>query len=204
MTQVDALRGYYTLHASIYDATRWTFLFGRQEIIHWVAELAPGPEITEVGCGTGSNLEGLALRLPNARLLGLDLSHDMLRQAERRLERFGDRVQARAHVFGEENGQSSAPVDALLFSYSLTMMHPHTERILDAAVDALRPGGMIFVADFFTTPHPLFRDWMRRNHVEISPRLQEALRERFVPVRERTSAAYGGVWRWGCFAGRRR
>ncbi|MDZ7659193.1 class I SAM-dependent methyltransferase [Fodinibius sp.] len=47
---------YYQLHAPIYDATRWSFLFGRTKLIKQIPALPANAQILEVGCGTGKNL----------------------------------------------------------------------------------------------------------------------------------------------------
>jgi ubiquinone/menaquinone biosynthesis C-methylase UbiE len=52
----ESLRGYYRLHSKIYDATRWSFLFGRHRLIELVASHKTPTRILEVGCGTGTNL----------------------------------------------------------------------------------------------------------------------------------------------------
>ena len=51
-----SIQGYYALHSRIYDATRWTFLFGRESILRRSAKIAAPERILEVGCGTGRNL----------------------------------------------------------------------------------------------------------------------------------------------------
>ncbi len=66
--QAQTMQRYYRLQSKIYDATRWTFLFGRKRIIRElpVLEQKAALEVLEVGCGTGYNLKRLALQFPNA------------------------------------------------------------------------------------------------------------------------------------------
>jgi len=47
-------------------------------------ELQPGARVLDVGCGTGALLAALAERIANARLVGVDLSWEMLAVARRR------------------------------------------------------------------------------------------------------------------------
>ena len=73
------LPGYYRFHARIYDATRWSFLFGRDRLINLAAEtvardgLERPARVAEIGCGTGRNLLALSRALPGASITGVDL-----------------------------------------------------------------------------------------------------------------------------------
>jgi S-adenosylmethionine-diacylgycerolhomoserine-N-methlytransferase len=87
-----AVEKYYRFHSRIYDATRWSFLFGRTAIIKKFAGTAPR-NILEVGCGTGRNLVELARRFPQAQVTGVDLSATMLDLARRKTADFGPRLQ---------------------------------------------------------------------------------------------------------------
>ncbi len=135
----------------IYDFTRKYYLFGRDRLIHDL-RLKPGARVIEVGCGTARNLIKIAHAYPDAKLFGLDASAEMLRTAQRAIDRAGlggriKLVQAYAEdltpaLFGEE-----APFDAVLFSYSLSMI-PDWKQALNAASRALAPSGRIHVVDF--------------------------------------------------------
>ncbi len=87
------LAGYYRWHARIYDHTRWAFLFGREALVKKaVRHMAMPQRILEVGCGTGSNLVTLAHHFPKARIIGLDLSRDMLDRARLKVRPLGGRA----------------------------------------------------------------------------------------------------------------
>src|SRR5689334_23713604 len=43
----------------------------------------------ELGCGTGTNLLGMAYGLPHARLVGIDLAHSAIEQARREVRALG-------------------------------------------------------------------------------------------------------------------
>ena len=62
-----ALQGYYALHSKIYDATRWSFLFGRERILQHVAAIDHPKRILEVGCGWGGFAEA-AVRAARAAI----------------------------------------------------------------------------------------------------------------------------------------
>ena len=135
----------------IYDATRKYYLFGRDRLIRKLA-LKPGARVIEVGCGTSRNLIKIAQVYPGTVLFGLDASAEMLETSAKAIGRAGlsgqiKLVQAYAEdlrpgLFGEE-----APFDAIVFSYSLSMI-PDWRKALAAAHGALAPGGAVHVVDF--------------------------------------------------------
>ena len=190
------LRAYYAWHARIYDATRWSFLFGRDRLVGLVArELSEvgRPRLVEVGCGTGRNLRTLARALPQAEFVGIDLCESMLARARRAVGGLGGRVRLACEAYGPDS-LPRASVDGLVFSYALSMCNPGYEQILDAARHHLRPGGLVAVVDFHSSPLAWFRAWMGVNHVRLDGQLPPALAARFRPVHDVVRAAYGGWW----------
>ena len=231
---------FYRLHACIYDATRWAFLYGRRRAIDALA-LQPGNTVLEIGCGTGLNFKHILRRLgplrgnqpdttaplspgasdspfilppssvgsphsqfsilnsqdsplpaeiskpefqvPNGgRLVALDFSEDMLRQARRRTARQGYenvtllQADATQLSLGEQ-------FDAILFAYSLSMI-PDWQAALTQARDHLKPNGRLVLLDFggFEKWGPLgraARAWLRLNHVETQRPYLSTLRELF-------------------------
>lgn len=198
-----AVEGYYRLHARIYDATRWSFLFGRRTLLDRLPRGFSPQRVLEVGCGTGAVLARIARRFPHAEALGLDCSHDMLAIARRRLAPFGARVQADRRAYGES--PSAGPsFDLVVASYALSMFNPGWEAAIDAAHADLRPGGLIAIVDFHDSPFAWFRRWMSVNHVRLDGHLLPRLASRFEPVLVESPRAYGGAWRFATFIGQRR
>ena len=192
---------YYRGHARLYDATRWSFLFGRTALIRSLARLSPPPRnILEIGCGTGSNLLRLVRQFPEAAVTGLDLSADMLARARRKLKRGQwpitllqqryDRLLYPEPVF-----------DLIVFAYCLTMVNPGWERAVNSALRDLRPGGRLAVVDFHDTPFAGFRRWMEINHVRMDGHLLPYLDAQCQPVERTLSNAYSGAWRYFMFIG---
>jgi S-adenosylmethionine-diacylgycerolhomoserine-N-methlytransferase len=158
----------------IYDFTRKYYLFGRDRLIKQLA-LKPGARVIEVGCGTSRNLIKIARAYPDAVLFGLDASSEMLAASAVAIRRAGlegriKLVLAYAEdlspgLFGE-----TAPFDAAVFSYSLSMI-PDWRKALAAAHGALAPGGQVHVVDFgdlkgLSPPFERFlRSWLGLFHV---------------------------------------
>jgi S-adenosylmethionine-diacylgycerolhomoserine-N-methlytransferase len=198
----SAIERYYQLHSRIYDATRWSFLFGRNGILDDITAAGMPSRILEVGCGTGKNLVNLAVRFPEASVTGIDLSETMLAQARGKVTRFGTRVQLVRGAYEAPPGGQPA-FDLVLFSYALSMFNPGYDTAISAARRDLVRGGHIAVVDFHDTPLPLFARWMGVNHVRMDGQLQAPLREQFTPVTDRLHRAYFGVWRYLVFVGRK-
>jgi SAM-dependent methyltransferase len=94
-------------------------LFARRELAAAVAGEFENPRVLDVGCGSGrvgeDVLEGGA-----AEYVGIDFSEPMLALAERRLERFGDRVRLVAADFlsAELDGPFEVVLGLGLFDYT--------------------------------------------------------------------------------------
>lgn len=191
-TADPALSGYYRLHARVYDATRWAFLFGRSDLDRGLpANFAPR-RILEIGVGTGVNLERLGRRYPQAELVGIDVSSDMLERARKRL---GDRADLIEGAYGE--AALAGPFDLIVASYMLTMVPDHAvEAILDRAKQDLSSAGWLVVVDFLDTRFAWFRRWMGVNHVALHDRLTPMLKHRWPAGQVEIDNAYAIWWRW--------
>ncbi|MFM9947719.1 MAG: class I SAM-dependent methyltransferase [Saprospiraceae bacterium] len=202
--QAQTMQRYYRLQSKIYDATRWTFLFGRKRIIRElpVLEQKAALEVLEVGCGTGYNLKRLALQFPNARLTGMDVSADMLELSAKRTAQWADRITLLEQPYGEENISFQGKFDLILFSYSLTMINPQWAALIAQAEQDLKPGGVIAVVDFFDSPFPWFKRHMAKNHVRMEGHLLPVLESLFLPAKVEIHKAYAGVWQYLVFIGR--
>lgn len=197
-----SLETYYRLHARIYDATRWSFLFGRTAILREISRGATPSRILEVGCGTGKNLVNLCRIFPRAAVTGVDISETMLNLARRKTTAFGPRVQLFKSAYGPAF-QSGGGCDLVLFSYALSMFNPGFADAIAAAHRDLVPGGHIAAVDFHDTRSALFERWMGVNHVRMNGQLRPLLMERFEACSGRLRAAYGGLWRYFVFVGRK-
>lgn len=141
------LEGFYADQAEDYDRFRERLLHGRAELCGELAALLPGEaRLAEIGAGTGRNLEFLAGHLPRWRTWAVDLCPALLARCRTRIAARGwatvEAIEADATAW-----RSPEPLDAVLFSYSLTMI-PDWFAAVDAALANLRPGGLLAVVDF--------------------------------------------------------
>jgi len=195
------LKRYYRLHASIYDATRWTFLFARNQVIDFLPPNLKPKNILDIGCGTGKNLLHLKKRFPEAQLSGIDTSNDMLEKARNKL---GTRAKLYSGYYGMEQTELTPPFDLIVFSYSLSMMGANRQLVLAQAKQDLSEHGYIAVVDFFNSPFALFRKWMQMNHVQMNGSLLEELNKVFVLVKGITIPVYAGIWHYCLYVGQKK
>ena len=196
--QRKGLQRYYKWHARVYDATRWSFLFGRHALLRQVAKVLTPQRILEVGCGTGTNLLRLAKNFPHAQITGVDLSADMLAVARRKLADYRQDITLLQQAY-------AAPLpgsfDLIVFSYSLSMMNPGWEQALTSAWRNLSDKGVLAVVDFADTPSTAFRQWMGINHVRMEGQLPPVLNAQFKTILSQQHKVYAGLWRYLMFIG---
>lgn len=168
----------------VYDWTRRYYLFGRDRLIDRIADHSPG-DVLEVGCGTARNLRRLHRRAPDHRLYGMDASTQMLDTARRALQRDG--VSSQIHLthglaadVGPDMFGRTAPFDVVLCSYVLSMIPDH-DTAIRASLQALRPGGTLYIVDFWDQadlPAPVARalqGWLGLFDVHHRPALLDTL-----------------------------
>jgi len=109
-------------------------------------ELIPAPLVLDVAAGTG-RLPRALLRQPafDGRVIGLDLSRRMLREAVRRTAQFSDRLtliwqDARRLPFDDDTFDAVTCLEALEFT-------PSPREVLAELVRVLRPGGVLLVTN---------------------------------------------------------
>lgn len=157
-SHAERMERFYAAQADCYDDFRRRLLHGRETMIDTL-DIPEDGTLLDLGGGTASNLEALGERIRRLRRVTVvDLSPSLLRIANERIRRHSwenvATIEADVTTFEPEDG----PVDAITFSYSLTMI-PDWFRAIDQASNNLKPGGQIGVADF----HVLRASWWRRH-----------------------------------------
>ena len=122
------------------------------------AAIQQGESVLDVGTGTGALIPIILTYCP-ARVVGCDLSGEMLRRARRR---FSDRA-----TFYQrdvlELARELEPVDVVIFNACFSNMYDQGDAAHSAA-DLLSPGGRLVIS------HPMGLDFIRHLHQE-DPRM---------------------------------
>lgn len=157
----DEVRDVYKRRAKRYDVTANLYhLIGFRERRYRRAAIAalalrPGDTIVEIGCGTGLNFSLLEREVgPTGRIIGVDLTPEMLSVARDRVQRRGweniDLVESTADAFEIPQG-----VDGVLSTFALTL-EPHYEAVIRRSASALPPGKRFVLLDLRVPPN-----WLR-------------------------------------------
>jgi S-adenosylmethionine-diacylgycerolhomoserine-N-methlytransferase len=83
------------------------------------------------------------------------------------------------------------------------MFNPGWDAAISAAIDDLNDGGTLAVVDFHRTPFGAFRRWMGVNHVRMEGHLLPVLEQRSAEPSHEIQRAYGGLWEYVLFSGRK-
>ena len=133
----------YALWAPIYDVV-FGAVFQRGRIAAIAAAEHVGGRILEVGIGTGISLESYSRR---NRLVGVDYSEPMLRQARGRVvEHKLDNVETLAVMDAQHLAFPDASFDVVVAQYLITTV-PDPDAALDEFARVVKPGGEIILVN---------------------------------------------------------
>jgi S-adenosylmethionine-diacylgycerolhomoserine-N-methlytransferase len=160
----------------IYDATRKYFLFGRDTLIDRL-DARPGQAVLEIACGTGRNLHKIGKRWPGVTLHGLDISAEMLKNAQAKLGGGAQLARGDATAFDPQALFGRENFDRVVLSFAVSMI-PEWQAAVEQAAAVLAPGGSLHVVDFGDLaglPGPFraaLRAWLA--HFHVTPRVDLA------------------------------
>lgn len=143
--QVDAIQKTYRRWAPVYDLA-----FGRitkgGRLLAAEHVNAQGGSVLEVGIGTGLALEYYGRQV---QVTGIDLSAEMLREAEARARKRQLRnLVALSRMDAREIGYPDASFDHVAAMHIMSVV-PEPERVLDEMARVCRPGGSVMIANHF-------------------------------------------------------
>ena len=143
--QVEAIQKSYRRWAPIYDLT-----FGRitegGRVLAAAHVNAQGGSVLEVGIGTGLALD---FYHPHVQVTGIDVSAEMLREAEAKAQKRGLRHLAGLHQMdARQIDFPDASFDHVAAMHIMSVV-PEPEKVLDEMARVARPGGSVMIANHF-------------------------------------------------------
>lgn len=117
------------------------------------ADVPPGSSVLDAGCGPGLVAE--AFLRAGHRVLGVDLSEEMVARARARCAGYGNRARfERQSLHDALDGPFDAAVSRLVLHHLLD-----PAAFVRRQAELLRPGGVLLVADILADPDPARRRW---------------------------------------------
>ncbi|MCJ0619629.1 methyltransferase domain-containing protein [Haloarcula hispanica] len=114
--------------------------------------LAPGDTVVEMGCGTGANVPHLRERVePSGRIVGIDVTREMLDRARERPARTGETVH---YVQADAARPPVRAADAVLATFVAGIFEA-PEAAVDAWCDGVTSGGRVALLNFQRSPSAL-------------------------------------------------
>lgn len=138
----------YDAWARVYDWFWRRYMNQTLPVAQRAAAMADGERVLDLACGTGELLARIGRETPGAKLLGVDLSSEMVARAQRKLADTpaasdAQVQQADAHDLPLEDETVDVVVCANTFHY---FTHPDT--VLAEARRVLRPDGRLVILDW--------------------------------------------------------
>jgi ubiquinone/menaquinone biosynthesis C-methylase UbiE len=194
----DRARRQYQRAATGYDEHMRPYRRWQRSAVERLA-LRRGETVVDVACGTGINFEALEAGVGSAgRIIGIDLSPEMLAQARERVGR-----QGWENVILIESAVEDArfdEADAALFSFSHDVLQ--SEVAVDNVVGHLRPAGRVATVGAKLGRNPIVNLFVRRAAHEYVTTFEGLERpwkhlERYAQMSWRPRGLGGAYLAWG-------
>jgi SAM-dependent methyltransferase len=153
-------------------ASSFYLAMDRVNLIPWLdRRIRPGMRTMELGCGTGTQVLTLAER--SAEVVGLDLSEEMLRVAQRKIEAAGLAGRVTLLVADAEHPPLVDNAFDACLVYGTLHHLPNPEQAIASASRCLRAGGCLFTLD----PHKSPLRWLFDAMMKVWKLYDEEARE---------------------------
>lgn len=140
----------------------------RKRLVKLVAERKP-VNIVDIATGTGDVAISMARNIPTAQIVGIDLSEEMLKVAQQKIERLSINSNIKLLCENAENlSLASNSFDVVTISFGIRNFK-NIDKGLSECYRILREGGSLFVMEFLTPKHKVFNVLYRFYSKSILP-----------------------------------
>ncbi|MDO5581014.1 MAG: class I SAM-dependent methyltransferase [Planctomycetia bacterium] len=139
--------------------------------------LDPGSTILDLGCGTGWSSGELTARYPNARIIGIDLSPGMLKEAESRVKEIPAIQLIEGDLLDDLQQREPNSADLIFSAWAIGYSDPN--RFICEAGRVLRPGGSLAAVVNKMDTLPAVFDAYRKTMYRFPHHFQKAFLPKF-------------------------
>ena len=140
----------------------------RKRLVKLVVEREPA-NIVDIATGTGDVAISMARNIPTAQIVGIDLSEEMLKVAQHKIEHSGIKSNIKLLCEDAENlSLASNSFDVVTISFGIRNFE-NIDKGLSECCRILRDGGSLFVMEFSTPKHKVFNVLYRFYSKSILP-----------------------------------
>jgi phosphatidylethanolamine/phosphatidyl-N-methylethanolamine N-methyltransferase len=136
----------YSTYASVYDQTFGKVFQQAREAAVLGLPVQPGDRVLEVGVGTG---EALPLYPKHCEILGIDLSHGMLKKAHNRVRRHKLSHVTLQQMDAGQMKLTDDSFDIVMAAYVVTAV-PDYRQVVSEMIRVCKPGGLIVMLNHFS------------------------------------------------------
>jgi phosphatidylethanolamine/phosphatidyl-N-methylethanolamine N-methyltransferase len=142
--RVEHVKAAYRRYAAVYDTVFGAALHAGRKAVIQTLNCRPGERVLEVGVGTGLSLP---LYPADTRIVGIDLSREMLEKARTRVERLRlTNVEALEEMDAESMSFPDASFDKVVAMYVVSVVR-HPKKLVSELERVCRPGGEILIVN---------------------------------------------------------
>ena len=183
----EKVKGIFAEIVSEYDRVNTVISFG--QIGRWRSELVSEMEIPEggrvldLGCGTGKLTGLVAAEFSPGKIVGVDLTPDMIERAKRLLaERDGRNNIKFIEGAGENLPQTDGYFDVVTSAFALRNMED-LPRVMSEMARVVKPGGKVYSLELSKPKIPVFRELYYFYFDRVLPFIGKAIQGKMDPYR---------------------
>lgn len=148
--------------------------FWRKRLVKLVSERKP-TNIVDIATGTGDVAISMATNIPTSQIVGIDLSEEMLKVAQQKIERLSIKPNIRLLCEDAENlSLSSNTFDVVTISFGIRNFE-NIDKGLSECYRILKEDGSLFVMEFSTPKHKVFNILYRFYSKHILPLIGQVI-----------------------------